>query len=64
MSGNVLGPGHIDVKEQISFSLGAYGLVMIVVVGRQTITRINRHVVYKYMLWRKSKQAKGRLLVF
>lgn len=42
MSGNVLGPGHIDVKEQISFSLGAYGLVMIVVVGRQTITRINR----------------------
>lgn len=42
MSGNVLGPGPIDVKEQISFSLGAYGLVMIVVVGRQTIARINR----------------------
>lgn len=61
-SGNVLGLGDTEVKEQISCPPGLYGLEMVVVVGRQTITRkSSQHVVYSYASWRKSKLAKGRL---
>lgn len=39
--GSVLGPQDTEVKEQISCPPGVYGPVMVVVVRRQTITRIN-----------------------
>lgn len=37
-----VGPGETEAKEQMSCLPGAYGLVMIVMVGRQTITRISK----------------------